>query len=312
MRVGGKSCEARDRCESGFTLIELLVVIAIIAILASLLFASIARAKDTAHRLVCVNNLRQQIIGFRGAIDDDSGRLNFDLASRAVPGWYEDIRSAAQSDWWARIWGMPTEGSVCPKAPRPLPKEVTLLPANTPPGFWPGTARTAWVMPNYYASYSGAYADIVSTNRLGSYWFNKWVGGGANRHLAQLSWGKLFRTEDSLQSPADTPVIADGVYWWGGGDVSQDWGPLASDPPPRDLFNGYTYGSPFKMHSFVIPRHNFYGRKPPRDHLAEHRLPGAINVVFYDSHVETVKLDRLWQLAWHRDYVAPAKRPGLK
>jgi len=41
------------------------------------------------------------------------------------------------------------------------------------------------------------------------------------------------------------------------------------------------------------------------------KLPGAINMVFYDGHAENVKLERLWQLYWHRDWKTPAKRPGL-
>ena len=56
-------------------MIELLVVIGIIAVLTALLLPALSGVKAKAHGLQCLSNERQITLGFKMAVDDDSGRL---------------------------------------------------------------------------------------------------------------------------------------------------------------------------------------------------------------------------------------------
>ena len=118
------------------------------------------------------------------------------------------------------------------------------------------------------------------------------VGGRAN-----------VRERGPCRLPALTPFL---------GDSGMTFFALVTelDGPPFNLSAPVPYyGS--KIQVFVIPRHGSRPSGTPGVWPSNQRLPGAINMMFFDGHGQSVQLENLWQLYWHAKWEPPAKRPGL-
>ncbi len=72
--------------QRGFTLIELLVVIAIIAILAAMLLPALSKAKDRAHRIACLSNLKQIGLSLMFYTDSQNNKMPSAITYGSTPG----------------------------------------------------------------------------------------------------------------------------------------------------------------------------------------------------------------------------------
>jgi prepilin-type N-terminal cleavage/methylation domain-containing protein/prepilin-type processing-associated H-X9-DG protein len=311
MRGSHNSNSAR----SGFTLIELLVVIAIIGLLASLLLGAVAKAKTKAHTIACLNNLRQHLMGFRLAVEDDGGK--FWYRHNQVPtGSFNAEPNSAIAAWWSYEWGIPAKGSICPAAPMRAGRAKTGSEYLDLAGYDPGAVNAAWQTDEKWSRIWTAHVERPGAprKRSGGYAHNSWLQSEGGFVFADWEWearSEPFRNEDQIEQPSRTPVFGDGLGLWFKSIGTRQPGPVAAELPRTDLTGGSLSWPAQGMNMFTIPRHGKRPGRIPRNHPMRQPLPGSVNFGFYDGHAEAVKLDHLWQLQWHRGYIAPVKRPGL-
>lgn len=112
----------------------------------------------------------------------------------------------------------------------------------------------------------------------------------------------MFRSETDVLAPSQTPFFADAIW--------VDAWPSETDKPARNLFDGDKFAEG-GLSRIAIPRHAAAPSAAVKNFNPKEKLPGAVNVGFADNHAETVRLENLWKLSWHKNWKVPAKRPGL-
>jgi len=89
----------------GFTLIELLVVISIVSMLMAILLPTLSRARETARRVLCANNLRQIGIGHNVYMADSKQWLLVMSEPRDVRPQVPPLNNGtARSHYWFEVY----------------------------------------------------------------------------------------------------------------------------------------------------------------------------------------------------------------
>jgi prepilin-type N-terminal cleavage/methylation domain-containing protein len=250
--------------KGAFTLIELLVVIAIIAILASLLLPALAKSKQEAQQVQCVNNIKQMTLAFFSYQQDFGGR---------------GIVYAPSYLWITNLLVYQAQVAntrFCPTAS----SRGSLSPVkNFGAGQGGGTLTAPWFWNAIY---------MASNANSGSYTINGWFYTGSTVYAPYTdpAYGPLYYVKDNyVVQPTITPVFMDGIW--------PDTWPEGNDGMPSDILNG-SDGSSFGR--CCVPRHLL---QPGAQIVQNAPIQGGENMGYADGHAGRIPLQNMKNLMWH-------------
>ena len=247
----------------GFTLVELLVVIGIIALLISILLPTLGRARRAAYDAQCLSNLRQLSTAMIMYANDHKGNM-MPIDHNFGQYWHHHLGTYLGDNQYQEASNN-TELSTS----RVMVCREAAEPS--PGGF--GTATLAW-------SYAAGGVESY-----GSYGLNLWFlpKGDFKDDTANSPRDEYYVKFWPVQDSSEVPLIGDS-NWVG------SWPDYRDAVPPKS-----TQATGVQS---VHQRGTFMGR------FYLNRHPGkAINCGFHDGSARKVRLDELWLIRWHKDWV---------
>jgi prepilin-type processing-associated H-X9-DG protein/prepilin-type N-terminal cleavage/methylation domain-containing protein len=263
---------------AAFTLLELLTVVAIISILASLLFAGLARAKKTAYSAKCKNNLRQIGLGLRMYVLDTGFYPLLETPGLEAPTgpygtikggkyWQDNLRPYTGNSWYDPLYQ-------CPEYRGWLQDGDCWFSGNN--------LGTLHQVGSY--SYNG-FPFVWSDTGPGS---NPGLGGDT---LSQKPPGKFYwRPESSVNVPSDMIAIGDSILEQVEVKNSgRSWGPFLTGT------HWINYGDQgFGPAIGIMWQNSREERRKRGVKAAQQRHNDRFNVLFCDGHVDGLRRANLF------------------